>query len=312
MANEFRIKNGAITPNMVVTDTTAATSTTSGSIKTSGGLGVAGNVYAGAFYGPGTGLTSIPGGNVSGEVFVANTISNPSQPNITSVGTLTGLTSSGAVSVTNSTAATSTTTGALIVSGGVGISDKVYSTQYHATATTGYASIIGNTSAITIGRIDNNSSSPRIDFNSGATSVDYDARFVCTGGNGTIGYGNIYLLCNTFDIGGKFGYRTGTGASVTQLTSRTTGVTINAVSGRITLVSATTTAGQVSTFTVTNSFMASADTVVITQVSGSGHYIVTPKSTATGSFTLNVYTPTAVTSAEAPAFNFAIIRGTLT
>lgn len=318
----FTPGNNAISGNVTiatngtfsVANTLASTSTTTGSLKTSGGLGVAGNIYAGAFYGPGTGLTAIPGANVSGVVpsaTVAATVTTAAQPNITSLGTLSGLTSSGAVNITNTTQSTSTTTGAVTISGGIGVAGKLYSSEVHASSTTGYASIIGNTSALTLGRIDNTSSSPRFDFNSGATTVDYDARFACTGGNGTIGYGNVYLVCNSFDIGGKFGYRTGTGLSVTQLTSRTTGVTVNALSGRITLVSATTTAGQVSTFTVTNSFMASADTVYFTQVSGTGHYIITTKSTAAGSFSVNVYTPTAVSSAEAPAFNFAIIRGTL-
>ena len=48
------------------------------------------------------------------------------QPNITAVGTLTGLTSSGVVSVTDSTVSTSKTSGALVVSGGVGIGGNMY------------------------------------------------------------------------------------------------------------------------------------------------------------------------------------------
>lgn len=361
MGNEFRIKNGAISPNMVITDTDVSTSTTTGALQVAGGAGIVGNVYASAFYGAATGLTSIPGANVSGAVpsaTSAGTVTTNAQPNITSVGTLTSLTSSGQIQITASngkiTLATTnggdlrlgledgnvstpmisfktgngTNTTVRLIASGANVaygrgnleilsanttftSGNVYASAFYGSSTTGYASIIGNTSALTLGRIDNTSSSPQFDFNSGATTVDYDARFGCTGGNGAIGYGNVYLVCNSFDIGGKFGYRTGTGSSVTQLTSRTTGVTVNALSGRITLVSATTTAGQVSTFTVTNSFMASADTVYFTQVSGTGHYIITTKSTATGSFSVNVYTPTAVSSAEAPAFNFAIIRGTL-
>ena len=57
---------------------------------------------------------------------LTGTLSTAAQTNITSVGTLTGLTSSGAVSITNSTASTSTGTGALIVSGGVGIAGNLY------------------------------------------------------------------------------------------------------------------------------------------------------------------------------------------
>ena len=142
MANEFRIKNGAITPNMVVTDTTVSTSKTTGSVQVAGGVGISGNVYANAFYGPGTGLTSIPGANVSGEVLTANTVSNPSQSNITSVGTLSGLTSGGVVNITNATVSTSTTTGALKVSGGLGVAGNIYAGAFYGAAT-GLTSIPG-------------------------------------------------------------------------------------------------------------------------------------------------------------------------
>jgi hypothetical protein len=163
----------------------ASTSTTTGSLKTSGGLGVAGNIYAGAFYGPGTGLTSIPGANVSGSVpsaTVAATVTTAAQPNITSVGTLTGLTSSGVVYVTNTTVSTSKTSGAIQISGGVGVTGNVWATAVFCSGTTtGYASIIGNASTLTLGRIDNVASAPQIDFNSSATSVDYDARITYSG-----------------------------------------------------------------------------------------------------------------------------------
>ncbi len=52
---------------------------------------------------------------------LTGTLQTASQPNITSVGTLTGLTSSGAVNITNNTTSTSSSTGALRVTGGAGI-----------------------------------------------------------------------------------------------------------------------------------------------------------------------------------------------
>ena len=52
---------------------------------------------------------------------LTGTLQTSAQTNITSLGTLTGLTSSGAISITNATTSTNATTGALIVSGGVGI-----------------------------------------------------------------------------------------------------------------------------------------------------------------------------------------------
>jgi hypothetical protein len=57
---------------------------------------------------------------------ITGTLETAAQPNITSVGTLTSLTSSGAVSITNSTTSTSTTTGALKVTGGAGIAGSLY------------------------------------------------------------------------------------------------------------------------------------------------------------------------------------------
>ena len=87
--------------------TTAATSTTTGALVISGGMGVAGNVYAGFFYGAGNGLSNIQGANVSGTVAsatsatTAGTVTTNAQPNITSTGTLTTLSvASGSITAT--------------------------------------------------------------------------------------------------------------------------------------------------------------------------------------------------------------------
>jgi hypothetical protein len=92
---------------MNVRFTTASTSTATGALEVAGGVGVVGNVYAGAFYGAATGLTSIPAGNISGTVAAATaattagTVTTNAQPNITSTGTLTGLSvASGAITAT--------------------------------------------------------------------------------------------------------------------------------------------------------------------------------------------------------------------
>jgi hypothetical protein len=75
----------------------ANTFTASGNITASNAnLGNA--VTANFFIGSGANLTSIPGGNVSGQVanaLVSGTVYTAAQPNITSLGTLTGLTSTG-------------------------------------------------------------------------------------------------------------------------------------------------------------------------------------------------------------------------
>lgn len=57
-----------------------------------------GNISANYFIGNGSSLTNITGGNVSGQVgsaLIAGTVTTNAQPNITSVGTLTGLTTTG-------------------------------------------------------------------------------------------------------------------------------------------------------------------------------------------------------------------------
>lgn len=81
-------------------------------------------------------VTNTIGGNISGNAATAtsasnaltaniatsaSTVSTAAQPAITSVGTLTAVNTSGVITGTNTTASTSSTTGAVILSGGVGI-----------------------------------------------------------------------------------------------------------------------------------------------------------------------------------------------
>jgi len=81
---------------------------TSGNIITGGLITATGNITGaninGTFYGAGTGLTGIPGANVSGQVgnaLVAGTVYTNAQPNITSLGTLTSLSVSGNANIGN-------------------------------------------------------------------------------------------------------------------------------------------------------------------------------------------------------------------
>ena len=69
------------------TNTTAATSVATGAVKVSGGMGVAGNLYAGNFYGNGANISAINAGNIgSGTV-----------PNARITGTYSNLTGTGAL-----------------------------------------------------------------------------------------------------------------------------------------------------------------------------------------------------------------------
>jgi hypothetical protein len=106
---------------------------------------------------------------------------------------------------------------------------------------------------------------------------------------------------------GGLGYGTGSGGTVTQVTSRTTGVTLNKTNGAITLVSA---AGLATfqSFTVTNSTVAATDVVHVTQKSGTDLYQIFVTATAAGSFRITFATTGGVTI-EQPVFNFAVIKG---
>jgi hypothetical protein len=53
---------------------------------------------------------------------------------------------------------------------------------------------------VSIGQVNGTSSSPFIDFNSGAEVVDYDARIITTGGNGVVGNGTLQLLAGSVSI----------------------------------------------------------------------------------------------------------------
>ena len=107
---------------------------------------------------------------------------------------------------------------------------------------------------------------------------------------------------------GVLGYGTGAGGAVAQGTSRTTGVSINKGAGQITLFNTTSTAGQLSTFTVTNNTIVGTDTVVLSQASGTGIYLLNVTNVTTNSFNITVFTPAAVVSTEAPIINFAVIK----
>ena len=130
---------------------------------------------------------------------------------------------------------------------------------------TSYKNVIINTSAnsaltisgagnagIEIGRVDGSSSSPYIDFHSGATVVDYDSRFVAAGGSGASGGGALEFFGASIYTGGQgAGWQlTHQAASSTAPTlvpnrgSTTTGIGAQA-SGNISLIAAGTEAVRV-------------------------------------------------------------------
>jgi len=90
----------------------------SGALRIAGGVSIKKDTYM-------DGLLTV-NGNATFNSQLNATLTTSAQPNITSLGTLQGLTSSGAVVVTANTAATSLGTGALQVSGGASIAGNLY------------------------------------------------------------------------------------------------------------------------------------------------------------------------------------------
>ena len=147
---------------------------------------------------------------------------------------------------------------------------------------------------------------------SGSTSV-WKIQYRAAGGaiNSYTGFSNALTVDTSGNVlvtgVGGLGYGTGSGGTVTQVTSRTTGVTLNKTNGAITLVSG---AGLATfqSFTVTNSTVAATDVVHVTQKSGTDLYQIFVTATAAGSFQITFATTGGIT-VEQPVFNFAVIKG---
>jgi hypothetical protein len=133
-----------------------------------------------------------------------------------------------------------------------------------------------------------------------------------TGTNASItltpnGTGEV-VITKPFGYGGS-----GTGGTVTQLTSRTTGVTLDKVSGQITLFAATSISGHGSNeFTLTNSFIEATDVVHVCFASGltGASYGVTVTAVSAGSCKITVSNfSNSATPSDTPVLNFVVIKG---
>ena len=157
------------------------------------------------------------------------------------------------------------------------------------------------------------------------TQIGFGASSTLTGATNNYGfYGNIASAANRYNFyangtapnwfsgdvrifgAGGLGYTTGSGGAVTQTSSRTNGVTLDKTNGAITLVSAAGSATYQS-FTVTNSTVATTDTIIVNQKSGTDKYIILVTNVGAGSFQLTFAT-TGGTTTEQPVFNFAVIK----
>jgi len=132
--------------NLFVTGTNVSSSTTSGAVQITGGLGVQGNIYGTAIYDNNArvvttatigsfGVTTLTAGTdtaistSTGNVVIWNTGTLQSITNR-------GSTTTNAININNATPSTTTGSGALIVSGGVGISQQLTANNIKVTDTT--------------------------------------------------------------------------------------------------------------------------------------------------------------------------------
>lgn len=110
--------------------------------------------------------------------------------------------------------------------------------------------------------------------------------------------------------GGTIGYSTGTGGTVTQVTSKSTGVTLNKVCGQITMNNAALAASTSVSFTLTNSFIAATDVVIVNISSGAtaSSYQVTVDQVSAGSCRIHVRNVSAGSLSEAIVLNVAVLK----
>ena len=107
-----------------IASTTAASSNITGALKVAGGVGIKGNIYANVYFGNGSQLTSVVANtaNYANVSNFAGTVTANAQGNITSVGTLTGLTVGNATANSVFGNGTITLNAGLITGNGAGLS----------------------------------------------------------------------------------------------------------------------------------------------------------------------------------------------
>jgi hypothetical protein len=108
---------------------------------------------------------------------------------------------------------------------------------------------------------------------------------------------------------GKQGYTTGSGGTVTQLTSKATAVTLSKPTGQITLNNAALAADTTVSFTLTNTIIEAGDILILNHISGgtAGSYLLNAQSAA-GSASINVRNITTGSLSEAIVIAFAVIK----
>jgi hypothetical protein len=126
---------GSTTTNSIsINNITSATSTSTGALTVAGGVGIGGQLYAGAVYDAGnrvlTTSTVIVNSLIAGTDISINTATgNVTVSNISTLQSVTdrGATTTNIISIANTSTSDATTSGALVVAGGIGIGGNINS-----------------------------------------------------------------------------------------------------------------------------------------------------------------------------------------
>ena len=261
--NDGAAKTGFLGWDQSLGEFAAVATTTFTAANNSVVIGTYGNVHGLHFVGIGDTLSSITGANVTGTVNNANmsayagNVTQNAQANITSVGTLTGLTvgnatanttfgngtitAGGVVSITDASTATSNTSGALRITGGAGIGGNLYvgGIIYGAFAgnISGNISAKGNTTEVQFNDGGDQNASPAFTFNRTGNVLTVSG--TVTGGNlstaGTLsvtGNANVGNLGAT-DMVATGNISTGNATVNVVITSSTITATANITGGNL-------------------------------------------------------------------------------
>ena len=246
-AGVFTTVTGSLTtasqPNITSVGTLTSLSVT-GNIS-SGNANLGNLATANFFSGSGNNLSNIQGGNVTGQVgnaLVAGTVYTAAQPNITSVGTLTGITSTGTINLTGASNVSLGAVGNVKITGGTNA--YVLSTDGSGNLSWVAQSGGGNVSSISNGN--SNVNIPTSNGNINFTAVGNTSMVITGTGVNVAGTLNVTGNANVSNIGATNGVFTNVSGNGSGLSSITGANVTGTVSSATNAVSATT-AGSAST-----------------------------------------------------------------
>jgi hypothetical protein len=164
-----------------LTNTTASTSTSTGALLVSGGVGVGGSLYANALFDNGN-----------------RVLTSFTETDTLATVTARGATTATALTFTNSTASTSTTTGAVRITGGLGVAAAIHSATLNTTGNItngGFDFVLGSVDQVTRGNSNASRALVKASLNGGAgLYLNYLSDFA---GGTSIGGNNVYIPATT-------------------------------------------------------------------------------------------------------------------